>query len=342
MSLKRNLFERHKNYLMNGEFRFFQRQIPATQTNYQDDAYGPDRWNILTSGGAVNVGVKRDTALATTGYDFTKNNGYILQNNGTSRQWGMCQIIESQYCQNLRGKDVTFSALLSADSSLCTHLRLGIIEWTGTADAVTSDVVSSWASTPTLASSLTFINTPASINMTTSFVQSTVTVTLGTSFTNLIIFVWCPDSVAQGGYFQITQTQLVQGRQAHPWSLIQLSPEDDLKNCQRYYNNSHTLDQAPSAAESANAPIASNVASGSANTCYFNHYFPVEMRAAPSIVIRNPSTGDPGEMRESATANIAVTTVNVGTKRVSVKNTAGTSTASTNYSLIHVIADAEL
>ncbi|MFX6823249.1 hypothetical protein ABTH33_20080, partial [Acinetobacter baumannii] len=55
---------------------------------------------------------------------------------------GLIQWIENADCADLRGQTVVASA--RARMSAATTLRFAILEWTGTADAITKDVVNSW------------------------------------------------------------------------------------------------------------------------------------------------------------------------------------------------------
>ena len=71
------------------------------------------------------------------------------------------------------------------------------MEWTGTADSVTSDIVSSWAATPTLIANAAYSNTPSDLALGASYQQYSFTVTLGQNFTNLILFFWTPEQEAQ-------------------------------------------------------------------------------------------------------------------------------------------------
>ena len=92
---------------------------------------------------------------------------------------------------------LSFGIQLKTTAATIANARIGILKWTGTADAVTSDVVGTWASdgtNPTLATSWSYENTPANIGLTTSFARHTVEdVTVDSDTKNIAIFVWTDD-----------------------------------------------------------------------------------------------------------------------------------------------------
>lgn len=234
---------RAKNYASNGEFRFWQRQTPGTLTSRQDDAYSADRWYILNSGGAVNMqGARVAEVIASSPTPYVAQ---FRNADATARQFGPAQIIESDRAIALRGKTVTFSFWARTDGTEVPNIRAGVIEWTGTADSVTSDVVSSWSATPGLIANAAFINTPADLALTATMQQFSITVTLGTTFNNLVLFIWTPSTEAQNDDFYLTQVQLVEFSEALPWNHIRKTYAEDLSDCQRYFEKSYVIDTAP-------------------------------------------------------------------------------------------------
>lgn len=242
---------RVRNHVGNAEFRFWQRQAPATLSSRQDDQYSADRWYVLTSGGAVNVQGARVAETFTA--SPTPYVGQFRQADSTARQFGIAQIFESDRSIGLRGKTVTLSFWARTDGTEVPNIRAGIVEWTGTADAVTSDIVSSWAATPVMIGNATMINTPANLGLTGTMQQFSITVTLGTTLNNLILFIWAPATAAQNSDFYITQVQLVEFPEALPWGLIRKNFDDDLQECQRFYEKSYLIDQAPFSAVTSGA-----------------------------------------------------------------------------------------
>jgi hypothetical protein len=250
----------HNNYIQNAEFRFYQRQTPATLTSRQNDTYGPDRWYMLTSGGAVNTQCARVAEIVAA--SPTNYVGQFRQADGTARRFGTAQILENERVIALRGKTVTFSFYARTDTTEITTLRAGVIEWTGTADTVTSDVVSSWNSTPTLIANAAFINTPADLTTSSAWAQYSITITLGATFNNLVLFIWTPNTEAQNDDFYLTQVQLVEAPAALSWSLIRKSYEEDYRECARFYEKSYDTDVLPGTATAVGECYGATIPSG--------------------------------------------------------------------------------
>jgi hypothetical protein len=253
---------------------------------------------MLTSGGAVNTQCAR--VAETLSSSPTLYIGQFRQADATNRRFGVAQIIQQDDCIDLRGKSVTFSFYARTDGTEITALRAGIVEWTGTGDSVTSDIVSSWAATPTLIANAAFANTPSDLTVTSSMAQFTITATLGTSFNNLIVFVWTPNEEAQNDDFYLMQTQLVKGSSPVEWPLIAKSYSQDLAECSAFYQKSYNVDVAP---ETATA-VGNTTARAHGTNHIFDIRFHVQMRATPTVISYNPSTGTLNQARDiSASTN---------------------------------------
>lgn len=267
-----------RNYADNSEFRFFQRQTPGTLTTQSDAAYGPDRWKLLTSH-TTNVQAARvagDISSSPSPYACQ-----LRQADSTARQIGMVQYLESDDVLPLRGKTVTFSFWAKTDSTEITAIRAGIIEWTSTADTITSDPVSSWSGTPTLVSNMAFKNTPADLTVSSTWAQFSITVTLGSTFNNLGLMIWTPNTEAQNDDLYISQVQLVDYDEAIPWSLIRRDYAQDLEKCQRFYEKSYNVDVAPGTATTVGAIGHGPVTTG--QWVYHNIAFAKQKRTTPSF-----------------------------------------------------------
>ena len=227
----------HRNHLINGAMMVDQRMEGNTYTSTDgannDDIYTLDRWLLLSDGNDI-VDVSRGAAITTDGM---KAMGLQVEN--TNKKFGIAQIVENFNCGGLIGNEVTFSfkAKVSAVDKL-DNIKAGIIAWSSTKDAVTSDVVSAWGAdgtTPTLASNLTFENTPANLNVTTTTATYSVSATIDTSSTtNIIVFIWSDvlDTTA-GQYLYISDCQLERGSVATPFE--HRSYGEELARCMRYY-----------------------------------------------------------------------------------------------------------
>ena len=129
-------------------------------------------------------------------------------------------------------------------------IRVGILAFTGTADAVSGDPVSSWGAegtNPTLAADWAFANTPAAIAVTTSWADYVVeNVTIPANATNIAILIWSDDRATTtttdilriGGYVTLTR-----GAVAPPGLVLPFAEE--LARCQRYFQKTFPLATAP-------------------------------------------------------------------------------------------------
>src|SRR5581483_6064460 len=129
------------NLLINPDGRIDQRHASLTSGDVAtaDDSYGgPDRWYSLTETASINVRTLQD---GENGVPYCQR---LTQTQASAQRMGRAQIIEAINCRHARGQSVTLSGRIRCSSSQA--IRYAILEWTGTADSVTSDVVSNWAS----------------------------------------------------------------------------------------------------------------------------------------------------------------------------------------------------
>ena len=220
-----------RNHLINGGFSINQR-APATNA---DDTYAHDRWYALTQTGTIAVTTLNNVA------DGTPFMARLTQSQVTAQRMGYAQIIEGINCRHLRGREVTFR-LGGVRLSTASNVRMAVLEWTGTEDAVTSDVVNNWTATVYtagnffLASNLTVSGVVQQALTANTLTDGTaVTVTLGSSFNNLIVFVWTESAVAQNVTLDLGKAQLEIGSVA---TLFEHRPIGvELALCQRYYQS---------------------------------------------------------------------------------------------------------
>jgi hypothetical protein len=216
-----------RNRLINGCMRINQRAA----TSNADDTYAFDRWNILTQTGAVAVSQLTDVEN-TTPYMMR-----ITQSQASAQRFGVEQIIEAVNCKDLRGQSVTLSARVRCSNS--TTLRYAVLEWTGTADSVTSDFVNDWTNgTFTAGQFFTSTSTTVTGTGSTALTANTLatvslSVTVGNSANNLIVIFWTDSTQAQNSTLDLGKVQLEIGSTATSFEHRQHSFEMTL--CQRYF-----------------------------------------------------------------------------------------------------------
>jgi hypothetical protein len=222
-----------RNRIINGGMGIAQRGTSFTSGANDDDAYVLDRFYILSDGNdAIDV---TQTTTVPTGAKYSIG----LDVETANKKFGIAQIIENANCFDVIGGNVTlsFQAKVSSTTKL-DNVKCAIVAWSGTADTVTSDIISAWGAegtNPTLIANATYENTPANLNVTTSFATYSVTANVDTASTsNIIVFIWSDvtDTTA-GDFLYITNVQLEKGSTATSFDYRPYGTE--LALCQRYY-----------------------------------------------------------------------------------------------------------
>ena len=224
-----------KNRIINGGMNISQRNTSYTSANSEnnDDVYVLDRFYILSDGNDT-IDVTQTTTVP-TGAKFSIG----LDVETTNKKFGIAQIIENANCFDAIGGAVTlsFQAKVSSTTKL-DNIKCAIVAWSGTADSVTSDIISAWeaeGTNPTLIANATYENTPANLNVTTNFATYSVTANVDTASTkNIIVFIWSDvtDTTA-GDFLYVTNVQLEKGSTATSFDYRPYGTE--LVLCQRYF-----------------------------------------------------------------------------------------------------------
>lgn len=269
-----------RNAIINGDFQVWQRGTSFTSGTVpanSDDTYLADRWTLLSDGNnAVNVA--RETATVPTNGLYACSLTVATAN----KKFGVIQFIEQKNCIGLIGNDVvlSFMAKVSAVTNL-DNLKCAIVAWDGTADAVTSDVVSAWGiegTNPTLVANWTYENTPANLSPTTSYQRFQVRATVDTaSAKNIAVFIWSDVTVTTvtTDVLFITDVQLEPGKVASPFA--RKTAEEQLAECQRYCfrrNSTGTADYIGNLQAFSTSAAAGKLLD-----------FPVNMRVVPTITL---------------------------------------------------------
>lgn len=284
----------NKNILINGSFAINQTGL----TSVADAAYHLDQWYALTETGNVTI------AQQTNQEDGQPTSLRMTQPDVTAKRMGSAQPIESINCRDLRGQTVALRARVRCSASQA--IRWAVIEWTGTADAITKDVVSSWTS-GTFTTGNFFIATTTTIAATGSVTPAANTwtdllasATISSSANNLIVFIWSEGTLAQNATLDLGLVQLAQGAQT-PFEARPVGME--LALAYRYAFVGSGLD------------IMGGAGASTVNVCA--HFtLPCAMRAAPScsitgsssIMVSDDYTGD------ITSSGSTVVTNNMGTR----------------------------
>lgn len=304
------------NLLINGDFEIAQEGTSgtalftsATTPATKDDTYLLDEWILLSdTDDIVEVSQFADTAI---------NRGLIMRSEVkiASKKFGFVQIKENKDIKHLIGNVVSLSIKIrrvEAVTSFIDNIRIGIIGWDGAVDAPLSDVVlgASWGAAganPTLAvdwdnlGTLGFLNTPADIPVTTSFVQHKIeNVSIPTGTENLGIFIWCDsDDVDVGNILDLAEFGLNKGSVS---GTVQKRPfEQELTLCQRYFEKTYNLEIAPGTASTTGIinlfiPVTIAALRG------LQWAFATKKRATPTITWYSESTGTKDRVHNATAA----------------------------------------
>ena len=303
-----------KNAVINGDFSIDQRVRPGDAITHtsssafpnNDDAYTMDRWYILSDGNN-RVEINQETSdLPGEQFDYQQT-GCRMRVNTTSAsayKFGIAQIIEQRNCVGLIGKPVTLSFKLKVSSTTkLDNIKAAIVQWTGTADAVTSDIVSTWnaeGTNPTLITNASYVNTPANLNNAGSWTgydntnAQPITGTVSSSAKNLIVFIWSDvtDTTA-GDFIYLTDVQLEAGSVATAYERLPIDVQ--FERCLRY---TYGLWQ-----EAANRPFGVGLCTATNKFDTIVSY-PVPMRGTPAATYSAGTT-----FRIFTTASFAANTI---------------------------------
>jgi hypothetical protein len=220
---------RFRNLLHNSGFGIWHHTNADSLTSIADDVYGPDRWYGLTQTAAIQM--QRSAG------NRAFRDCLLKQSQAAAQRMGLAQIVEA--CESKCCRSSALSLKFACKPSVTTIMRYAILEWTGTADAVTSDVVLDWTSAVYtanaffLAASLT-VAAVGSISCAAGAWTdvTTLAATISASCNNLIVFVWTEGTAAQNVTVEISE--LILSREQEPeWYPPNMS--EDVTNCQRFY-----------------------------------------------------------------------------------------------------------
>lgn len=198
------------NHLLNSSFRTFGHSYTTGGISITDGAYsGPTAWYFLASNTTCSIG--QGTGIGNSASSIIITNG-----SASTRRVGTAQAVEYYDCiNNLRGKQVTFQVACKRSST--GNVRVAILEWTGTANAPTKDIVNDWTSSTFttgnffISTSYSVLGVSSAVSVGTSATNVNVTATVGSSANNIIVFAWTDDLVAASGTFEVSEAQLVKG-----------------------------------------------------------------------------------------------------------------------------------
>lgn len=350
-----------RNALTNGTFLYAQRQAPGTLTSYSSFSggrkYAADRWGITGENDSVQYRRVDSIAAPETGLG-ARYYGELKKITSAGK------IILSQWIEGVdsapyRGRRVRVQ--FKAKNSVGSHvLRCALIylSSSGTVDTIPATFVSAFgaASTdPTWGSNLaTVAPTVGSAYSTISGngLSSTLTSSWRTyggvfvvpaSALNIGVAIWTDGQPAANDIFHLSEVALFDGDEER--AAILTDVHDELERCHRYCAKTFNLDTAPAS----NVGAATGefrfqaTAAGASTFRSPNHFFPVRMRAAPTITLYNPAAAGAEARDVNASATCSSTgSFNASERGCTIHATGAVGTAVGNAIGIHILAEAEL
>lgn len=246
----------------------------GVNTSTADDVYDLDQWYSLTQTAACQV---QQLAGDENGFvDYRRQ----TQNQAAAQRMGFAQILEGSRCLHLRGDNATLTPRVRISSG--QKINYAILGWTGAQDTVTSDVVNNWTSavfTPAnffLAANVAVLAMGSSTpNAATWTNLPALAAAMGSAFTNVVLFVWSDQVMAQNATLDCDYVMFEQGV-----SFTSMPPVDfvsELVKCQRYWFRK---------ASAGGVQIIANLAAiGTSSVVGKFCDFPIAMRTSPIATI---------------------------------------------------------
>ena len=312
------------NPVINGQMNIWQRGVSftsATTPANSDDTYLADRWILLSDGNDIVDVVREGTTIPTSGLYAIS-----LDIETVNKKFGILQVVEQRHCTGFLGSTCTlsFKAKVSATTKL-DNVKAALITWDGTADTVTSDIISAWGvegTNPTLVANWTYENTPTNLSVTTSYATYSVSAALDTaSGKNIGLFIWSDvTDTTLGDFLFITDVQLQTGSTVLQYPYRSFA--DELVLCQRYYAKTYPQSVVPGTANTVGALAA--VCNGTAAAAGLIQWcLPATMRATPTLTIYSVNDGASGNFyRTVGAANVAGVAYQTGETAIGMYNNA--------------------
>lgn len=319
-----------KNYIINGNFDFWQRGTSFT-TPVNGTATA-DRFKHYYDGAGSTFTISRQAHTITASQTLEGNPKYYHRLQVTAAGSGGTVRYSRNAIENvsaMAGKVFTLSFYASADAARTLKVQVAQNFGTGgSPSAVVSTIISNIDITTTYTKYSVTFQVPSVIGKTIG--------TNGDDYTE--IQVHFPINAVMT--VDIGQIMLNEGSVAAPFALAGGDLQGELAKCQRYYEKSYSLDIAPGAISTIGYVQAISAGGNPYNGMMF---FLVSKRGLPSVITYSPTTGSPNTVRNASTAadvSNSVSSSGLGTRSCFIN--LGVSTTVGNALQWHWTADAEL
>ncbi|OQW46489.1 MAG: hypothetical protein A4S09_16360 [Proteobacteria bacterium SG_bin7] len=304
-----------KNYLINGNFDFWQRGLSL---NTFDNSYRADRWRVDNTQANTH---SRQTAGAPEG-----SVNYWRTTFAASGAMQMFQAIESGVLDPIKGKVCTVSFLIRTSGTFSGNIQVRV-QRNATADTSTGGT---WTNITTL-----------DVAPTASWVRHSLTFTIPDdgSANGLRVNFTTANTQSAGNIVEFAQVILNEGDFASSFRLFREDAPSELFACQRYYEKSYDIDVTPGTPTSSSSVI--QAAINASSQARFTAEFKAPKRVATyTFTAYSPDTGVANRVRD----------LNAAVDRVQIADSLGERSAylsadgatANQVARAHWVADAEL
>lgn len=259
----------YRDKIINGDGQISQ----GTYTTVADDTYWCDQHYVLTQTAAITPTVISDVA------DGLPSMMRLTQSQAAAQRMGNSQILEATVAKRLRGKKVTLGGKLRCSSAQA--IRFAVLEWTGAADTVTSDVVASWTSATFtagnffLGSNITVAAIDAITPAANAVADWSLVADISSACNNLIVLYWTESTAAQNVTLDMAWGLVEGDASAEKWPYAARHLGEELDLCLRYFEVGDTA--------WGNIPFWPFAAPSHGTASYFVYSFKVMKRVVPTV-----------------------------------------------------------
>ncbi|MHA7968975.1 hyaluronate lyase N-terminal domain-containing protein [Rhizobium sp. CAU 1783] len=324
-----------RDKLINGNGAISQRSYGTVA----DDTYWCDRHYVLTQTAPITPTLVVDVA------NGLPSMMRLTQSQAAAQRMGNAQIVEASVSKPMRGQTVTLGGKLRCSAGQA--IRFAVLEWTGAADAVTSDVINSWTSgTYTagnffLASNLVVAAVGAITPTANAIAKFALTAAISAACNNIIVLYWTEGTAAQNVTLDMAWGLVEGDASVEDNPFRPRHPQQELALCQRYFEKSYDPPVGPGTATTTGQKVAVPPAGGVSALRIPIEFKVTKRTSSPTIVAYSPFNGASGFVYDVAgAANRTAAIDSIGASSASIMNNVTTTSQGTHS--VHWTADSEL
>lgn len=318
-----------KNKIINGDFSIWQRGTSFTSAGtFTADRFYFDKGGPWTSTPTVSRETFTPGAAPVTGYESQYFYRWTCATAGSGQTYNSILYQKIEDARTFAGQTITISAWVKTDQP--RNFAFQALREYGSGGSSLEVLVTG----PTLTSTTGWVRYSQTFN-----IPSVSGKTIGPNSSIWIILTAQNLNTAQT--YDVWGLQAELGSVATPFTTNTANPQAELAACQRYYYKSVDMSVVPGSATFSGLVRGGTNASGNRWIGHFS--LPVTMRAAPSCIVYNPTTGAAGSMRnEDANTNVTVSGIFGQYQNTITQIDFSPVTSANNVVVGYIVASAEL